>query len=349
MQKTGAIRFLRRSLGAGLAAGAAVFLMPLMLLGQAAEPEPPAAILSAEPAAVSARPSPSPSAKPDPGADADFLIHLLQPDGTVDTLSLADYLWSVTAAEMPASFEPEALRAQSVCARTYALWRKNHPGKHPGAEVCTDSSCCQAYITREEAARRWGERAEEYTAKIAAAVSDTAGVVATYGGEPIQAVFFSSAAGRTVDAAEVWGNALPYLISVESPEGDEVPDYHSQVTLSAEEVKALVQTSYPGADLSGDPAGWFSEPAYTDSGRVDSIAVGGITLSGGAARNLFSLRSACFTISYGAQGFTFAVTGYGHGVGLSQYGANAMARAGSSWREIIEHYYTGVTLENPIP
>jgi stage II sporulation protein D len=118
------------------------------------------------------------------------------------------------------------------------------------------------------------------------------------------------------------------------------------VTLTADEVRALVLAAYPGADLSGPVSGWFSNVTYTASGRVATVDVGGVTVSGGAARNLFSLRSACFQVEAGEEIVTFSVTGYGHGVGLSQYGANAMAQAGSTWQEILTHYYTGVTLES---
>ena len=149
----------------------------------------------------------------------------------METLTLSDYLWRVVAAEMPASFEPEALRAQAVCARTYSLW-KQAAGIHgaDGADICTDSACCQAYRSPEDAAQRWGEAEADWSAKIAAAVADTDGQVLTYEGALIQAVFFSSADGSTADAAEVWGRSLPYLVPVDSPEGDEVPNYHSTVT-----------------------------------------------------------------------------------------------------------------------
>ena len=256
---------------------------------------------------------------------------------------MAEYLWGVVAAEMPASFEPEALRAQAVCARTYSLWKlraKSH--EEDGADICADSTCCQAYLSKEDAAQRWGEgTASAYTAKIAAAVADTDGQVLTYEGGPIQAVFFSSAAGSTAGAEEVWGRALPYLVPVDSPEGDEVPNYRTQTALGAEEVKALTLASYPGADLSGDPAAWFGQAARNEGGGVISIPLGGITLTGGQARALFSLRSACFTVSWDGSQFLFDVTGYGHGVGMSQYGANAMAKNGSSFQDILTWYYTG--------
>lgn len=331
---------------AGLLAGLLVLLMPLLWVdgpepGAAAAPE-----ASHAPAETAVEPSPS-SAQTAPAADDGAYTVRVLTEGGVEEQTMADYLWSVTAAEMPAGFEPDALRAQAVCARTYTLWKATHNSKHKeqGADVCTDSACCQAYITKEAAAERWGASAAEYTAKIAAAVADTSGVIAAYDGKPIQAVFFSSASGATEDAAAVWGNALPYLVSVDSPEGDEVPNYRSETVLTRDEVKSLVTAAYPGADLSGEPSEWFQNVTYTASGRVASVGVGGVTLSGGAARNLFSLRSACFTVAYADGCFTFSVIGYGHGVGLSQYGANAMAKAGSGWRDILAHYYTGVTLE----
>lgn len=342
MQKREAWRAWRRNGAAGLLAGAALFLLPLLLMGGAGTPES-AAVLPPSPAAVT--PGPAPALTPEPGADGARTVRVLQPDGAVEEQTMDEYLWSVTAAEMPASFEPDALRAQAVCARTYTLWQTAHPGRHEGADVCTDSSCCQAYITKAQAAARWGALAEQYTAKITAAVADTSGIAALYGGAPIQAVFFSSSAGPTEDAVEVWGSALPYLTSVSSPEGDaDVPNYRAELTMADEQVRSLVSASCPGADLSGAPEGWFSDFTYTASGRVDTVKVGGVTLSGGAARGLFSLRSAAFGVEHGEDGFTFTTVGYGHGVGLSQYGANAMAKSGSTWREILEHYYTGATL-----
>ena len=262
---------------------------------------------------------------------------------------MEEYLWRVVAAEMPASFEPAALEAQAVCARTYALWKQS-AGKHreAGADLCDSSACCQAYLTPEEAAERWDTLTEAYTARIRAAVTNTDGQVLVYGGKPIQAAFFSSSAASTEDAAAVWGNSLPYLVSVSSPEGDEVPNYHSTVTLTAQQMQECVRAVYADAELTGDPAGWIDGVSYTASGRVAELTVGGITMTGGSARSLFGLRSACFRVSQADGVFTFSVTGYGHGVGMSQYGANAMAKQGSSWQDIVTHYYTGVELQRGV-
>ena len=267
-------------------------------------------------------------------------VRLLTKEGEIRELTMADYLWGVVAAEMPASFEEEALKAQACAARTYTAVLQSS-AKHPDADICGDSTCCQAYIERSAAEARWGLNAREYGAKIDRAVAETDGLGVLYQGKPIQALFFSSAAGRTVDAVEVWGNAVDYLKSVDSPEGDEVPNYHSQAVLGAEEVKSLTLNAYPGADLSGDPSGWFGEASRNEGGGVISIPLGGVTLTGGQVRSLFSLRSACFTVTWDGAQFIFDVTGYGHGVGMSQYGANAMAKDGGGFEDILTWYYTG--------
>ena len=314
-----------------------LFLLPLLLLG-----EEPLAGPSQPPAATGTLPIDRTVVTPGQTADGRVQVRVALGDGEVLTLPLDKYLWRVVAAEMPASFEPEALKAQTVAARTYTLSKMERTVEsHPDADVCTDITCCQAYIDPADAAANWGENAQTYTDKIAAAVADTDGMAALFQGQPIQAVFFSSAAGRTVDAVEVWGNAVPYLTSVDSPEGEEVPNYHSQVVLTAEEVRTAALAQYPGADLSGDPSGWFSQPVENSAGGVASVDLGGVTLTGSEVRTLFGLRSAGFSVSWDGEAFTFDVTGYGHGVGMSQYGANAMAREGSDFEEILTWYYTG--------
>ena len=335
-------RALRAPFFTGLVMGLALMLLPLAALGDAATAKAPP-ILPASPTPV-IEPSPAPT----PGEwDSTHTLRVLQKDGTVEVLTAAEYLWRVLAAEMPASFEGEALRAQAVCARTYSIW-KQAAGSHgaDGADVCTDSSCCQAYRSPEDAAQRWAEDEAVYSAKIAGAVADTDGQVLTYGGAPIQAVFFSSADGYTADAMEVWGRSLPYLVQVDSPEGDEVPNYRSTVTLTADDVRKLAKDAGLECDLSGRTSTWFQNLTRSASGRVASVELGGVSLTGGAARRLVSQRSARFDVTEEGGVFTFSVTGYGHGVGMSQYGANAMAKTGSGWREILAHYYTGAELSH---
>ena len=342
MRNADAWRALRAPFVTGLAMSLALMLLPLAALGDAGLAQAPP-LLPASPTPV-IEPSPAPT----PGEwDSARTIRVLLKDGTVSAMNMADYLWRVVAAEMPASFEADALRAQAVCARTYSLWRQAAQShKADGADVCADSTCCQAYISPEDAALRWAEKTEVWSAKIAGAVAVTDGQVLTYEGALIQAVFFSSADGATADAMEVWSRSLPYLVQVDSPEGDEVPNYRTTVTLPADNVRKLAEDAGLECDLSGEPSAWFQNLTRTASGRVESVELGGVELSGGAARRLFSLRSTSFDLTEEDGVFTFSVTGYGHGVGLSQYGANAMAKAGSNWREILAHYYTGAKLQH---
>lgn len=284
-------------------------------------------------------------------------IHLLPPgeidsartlrvlDGdTVTEMSFSDYLQGVLRAEMPASFQEDALRAQAVAARTYTYYKMQNGGNHGDtADICTDHSCCQAFLGKDRAADNWGKNAERYEAKIENAVSATDGQVMLYGGAPILAVFHSSSAGETWNSGKVWAQDLPYLQSVSSPEGEGVPNYYSTVELTEAEFREKFLAARPEADLSGPASGWIRDPVM-DGVHVESVTIGGVSVSGPSVRSIFGLRSASFTAEAGDGKITFYVTGYGHGVGLSQYGANAMAEAGSTWREILEHYYTGVTI-----
>ncbi len=266
---------------------------------------------------------------------------------TVLEMDLGTYLAGVVRAEMPASFEPEALKAQAVAARTYTLYKLQTGGNHgESADVCTDHTCCQAYLDEESARANWGESADACEAKVEAAVRDTDGEAILYGGVPILAVFHSSSAGLTRAAGEVWVNDLPYLQPVSSPEsGDRVPNYYSRMEFTAEELKARLQAAFPEADLSGGMETWLKDPAADGAGSVSTVSVGGVRAKGTQVRAALGLRSACFTWEVQDGEMVFFVTGYGHGVGLSQYGAAAMAAAGADYREILTHYYTGVTVE----
>ena len=324
---------LGRTAALGVVLAAALLVLPLLLgLG----PDRTAARTEGDAASS----TPAAPAEDTALRDRGETVRLLRTDGSVETLTMADYLFGVVAAEMPASFEPEALKAQACAARTYAA-RLRSSGKHDGADLCDDSSCCQAYLPPDAARARWGLSAQTYSEKLAAAVAETDGLGVLSGGEPIQAVFFSSAPGQTVDAAAVWGSEVDYLKSVSSPEGDEVPNYHSRVALSADQVRQAAQGAYPAVNLSGDPAGWFDPPSTDGGGTVLSQRLGGVTLTGSQLRQLFSLRSAAFTVTWDGSQFVFSVTGYGHGVGMSQYGANAMAKEGKTFRDILTWYYSG--------
>lgn len=277
----------------------------------------------------------------------DDAITLQVLDGeTVVEMTLSEYLVGVLRAEMPGSFHIEALKAQACAARTYTLYQMEHGSAHSGiAHVCTDFACCQAYTSAEEAALNWGNQAAEYESRIRSAVYQTNGETIDYGGSPILAVFHASSAGQTRQSGAVWVTDLPYLQSVDSPESaDTVPNYQTQVSFTQEALRQTLLTLDPAIVLGEDPTQWLSSPITETGGSVISLTVGGCSVTGTTVRSALGLRSACFTWDWQDGVCSFTVTGYGHGVGLSQYGANAMALAGASYEEILTHYYTDVTL-----
>ena len=317
---------------------ALAFIVPLFLR---AEPEEP----SAAPVTIPGAAVPHSAAdEPDtpPRREVRETISVLVGDEPRE-LDMTDYLTGVVAAEMPASFEEEALRAQAVAARTYALYcAAAH--RHADAEVCVDSGCCQAWLDDAAMRERLGKDYDYYAAKLRRAVETTAGEYLTYEGAPAFAAFHSSSAGATEDSGRVW-NAVPYLVSVPSPESaDTVPGYVSTVDVAPLDLRDSILSFCPDADFTGDAAAWVGEIRRDASGRVESAALGGRDIPGTKLRSLFALRSTAFELEYTGEVFRFTVTGFGHGVGMSQYGANVLAQSGADYREILAHYYPGTTL-----
>ena len=282
----------------------------------------------------------------------DSAVLLTVQDGeTVESMALDQYLRGVVRGEMPASFELEALKAQAAAERTYVYYQLAAGRKeaHPDADVCTDPGCCSAWLSEEAAREKWGEDFDGWESRIEEAVAATDGQTALYDGQPILAVFHSSSAGKTAEAGDVWSGDVPYLRSVDSPEGEEtVPNYYSAAEFTAAEAKTLLAQAHPELTFSGGPDKWFGAAERDDSGRVSTVEVCGAPLRGVEVRRIFSLRSACFTVDAAADKVTFRVTGYGHGVGMSQYGANELARQGKTWQEILMWYYADITV-GPAP
>ena len=282
----------------------------------------------------------------------DSAVLLTVQDGeTVESMALDQYLRGVVRGEMPASFELEALKAQAAAERTYVYYQLAAGRKeaHPDADVCTDPGCCSAWLSEEAAREKWGEDFDGWESRIEEAVAATDGQTALYDGQPILAVFHSSSAGKTAEAGDVWSGDVPYLRSVDSPEGEEtVPNYYSAAEFTAAEAKALLAQAHPELTFSGGPDKWFGAVEKDESGRVGTVEVCGAPLRGVEVRRIFSLRSACFTIDAAADRVTFRVTGYGHGVGMSQYGANELARQGRTWQEILLWYYADIAI-GPAP
>lgn len=257
-------------------------------------------------------------------------------------LTLGEYLWGVVAAEMPAAFDQQALNAQACAARTYTLYKLLHPTAAHEADLCDDTGCCQAYLSRQERRELWGSDRDALEEKINTAVRTTDAMAVCWQEAPIQAVFHACSDGVTRTAGEVWGSEVPYLQSVASPEGEEVPNYDSTLTVSHSHFKELL----PQCDLSGHWSSWIGETENSPSGLSQSVTIGGVAVSTARLRALFGLRSASMTLSVTETAVTFHVTGYGHGVGMSQYGANALAKQGFSWQDILTWYYSGCSVEN---
>lgn len=265
-------------------------------------------------------------------------------------LPLEEYVKGVVAAEMPASLHPEALKAQAVAARTYAVRRMRAfggPGcpTYPEADVCSDPAVGQAYATPQELRRRWGPLGYFYHwQRIESAVEATRGLILTYGGTPIDAVYHSTSGGRTEDAVAVWGTSVPYLVSVPSPYEDRSPRLEQTVRLSLDELAARLGLD-PARVAEAARAGRLLEQVErSPGGRVLRLRVAGSELTGAEVRQILGLNSTLFTWDVSGGAVTFHVRGYGHGVGLSQYGADGFARRGADFRAILRHYYPGAEL-----
>lgn len=265
--------------------------------------------------------------------------------GRVAEMDLGTYLAGVLRGEMPASFEMEALKAQAVAARTYTR-RMIRSSKHGDrADICTDPGCCQAWRSEEAFREGSGSLGDAYEAKIEAAVARTDGETVLYEGQPILAVFHSSSPGLTQEVGKVWGGDAPYLMPVTSPErGESVPNYYSRVFFTGTKLRDKLLRSVPGAELSGPASQWLTDAERDAAGTIEEVSVGGVRIRGAKLRGILGLRSACFTWETEGDGLAFYVTGFGHGVGMSQYGAEQMAKDGASYREILSHYYTGVEI-----
>lgn len=256
-------------------------------------------------------------------------------DGTVQTMELDEYITCVVLKEMPADFEIEALKAQAIVARTYTLRRVKNGGKHDNADVCADSSCCQGFQSPEDYLNLGGT--EELLTKVKNAVDGTKEEVILYENEFIDATYFSCSGGTTEDAVAVWGTDVPYLQATESPGEEQATHHVDTVTFSVSEFirKLSLDTDKPVV---------IGQVTYTAGGGVETINICGKEFSGTQMRKTLNLRSTAFLISVVGNKVTVTTKGFGHRVGMSQYGADAMAIAGKSCYEILKHYYQGVEI-----
>lgn len=261
----------------------------------------------------------------------------------VTVMSAEDYIFGVVAAEMPLLYGDEALKAQAVAAYTLAC-RKRTDNAEGNYDLTTDSNTDQAFVTETEARARWGEKAEEYVKKLREIIHEVSGITVTYEDEPITAVYHAISSGQTENSADIWGGECPYLQAAASPGDLLAPDYISRVTLSTAELCERLKSV---CEFTGEPENYFSDFKRSGSGSVLSLKLCGQAVTGAEVRAALELRSLNFEVEFNGGSFVFTVRGYGHGVGMSQYGARCMAEQGCDFKEILLHYYVGCKINMP--
>lgn len=328
---TGPWRGLLRLLMAALVIGVLVLGIPLYFAGMGQAPQVPA---------------------PPAPAGGDLTLRLYRDDlDVLVELPLEAYVEGVTAAEMPAAFHPEALKAQAVVARTYAVRRLPFFGgrgcdRHPEADLCSDPATGQAYMDEAQMRDRWGPvRYWLYRRRIRQAVRETQGEILVFDGGPIDAVYHSTSGGHTENAAAVWGRHVPYLVGVPSPHEEDSPRFLQEFTFTVAEVAARLDIPagvIRRALAAGEEVITVVETGV--SGRPVTLSIAGTTMAATEFRQRLDLPSTWFTHRWHDGRLTLEVRGYGHGVGMSQYGAQGMAQAGYDYRAILAHYYRGARL-----
>lgn len=278
-------------------------------------------------------------------------ITLLHKDtNEVERVNLDEYIACVVSAEMPATYELEALKAQAIVARTYTIYKITTSKKHDNADICDKSTCCQAWISKEDRLKKWDEnkRTENWN-KIIQAVNETAGKIITYDDKPINAFFHSNSGGKTEVPFYVWGGTgYPYLQVVETSGEEEYSQYSSEAKFTKKEFVEKIKKEHEDFEINLDEENCIEIIKRDDSDRVVTIKVGNINLSGVETRTLLGLRSANFTVEINQDEILFKVIGYGHGVGMSQTGADALAKQGKNYEEIIKHFYTNVEITDKL-
>lgn len=265
--------------------------------------------------------------------------------GEIEQVNLDDYLCNVVSAEMPASYEKEALKAQAIVARTYTIYKILNK-KHENADICDDSTCCQAWISKEDRLSKWEESQREGNwNKICECVKETQGKIVTYENKPIDAFFHSNSGGITELPVNVWGGTgYPYLQSVETSGEEAYTQYSSEVTLTKEQLLNKLKEKYEDIAIDFSNNDDIKIMEYTEGTRIKTIKFGNHELSGVETRTLLGLKSTNFEVKIDEDNIKFSVKGYGHGVGMSQTGADSMAKQGSKAEDIIKHFYTGVEI-----
>ena len=308
-------------------AGAAPFLALLPGGGQTVPKAP----------AMTARPSPAVTTAPTPAAAQTVTVYD-EALGKERLLSVEAFMAGAAACEMPPDWPDAALLAQMVASRSYAQ-AQSQP-------MTVNSAQCSGWTEESILKLRWGDDFEAAYARLQALAAQVSGAVLLYDGAPAAACYHAASCGHTEASQNVWLTALPYLQGVDSPWDRTAPDFEVTVEYTAPQLSDAV-ASLTGAIPQGDAAGWLGDTVWDAAGYVQSITIAGQKLTGSEVRGALGLRSACFSMAWDGAVFTVTTRGYGHGVGLSQYGAKAMAEGGSSWREILAYYFPGTQLHEP--
>ncbi len=275
-------------------------------------------------------------------AEEEIIIKLAK-DGKLIEMPLDEYICCVVAAEMSVSYNEEALKAQAIASRTYTLnkMRKGGCNSLEGADICSSSKHCQAFAEVDKLRERWKDDFDTKFGKIKNAVESTENMVLTYDGKLISALYHSSSSGSTEDNENVYLNSVPYLISVSTPE----EDVDEEKSISVAEIKKIMEENYKDFKLDDGKKEIYVK-SHNSANRVDELVIGNVSISGKTARKLFSLRSTDFTLKIEDDTVIFKTQGHGHGVGMSQKGANEYAKNGMNFEEILLHYYPGTKLLN---
>lgn len=264
----------------------------------------------------------------------------------VEKVNLDEYIANVVSAEMPVNYELEALKAQAIVARTYTIYKITASKKHKEADICDQSTCCQAWISKEDRLKKWDEdKANDNWNKIIKAVNETKGKIITYEGKPINSFFHSNSGGKTQIPLYVWGGTgYPYLQVVETAGEENYSQYKSEAEFTKKEFEKKIKEKYKDFKIDYEEKDCMKIEERDSSDRVLTVKIGNLKLSGVETRTLLGLRSANFKITIKKEKIKFSVIGYGHGVGMSQTGADALAKQGKNYKEIIKHFYKDVEI-----
>ncbi|MGL4797632.1 MAG: stage II sporulation protein D [Paraclostridium sp.] len=268
--------------------------------------------------------------------------------GVVESMDIEEYLCGVLSGEMSASFNIEALKAQAIAARTFTIYNKNEGKKHKNAVVCTDFKHCQEYKSKEELNKLNGDKwMKESYSKIEQAVKETKGQILVYDDSPILPLYFSTSSGSTENSEEVFSAKYPYLRSVESPYDKNAPKFASNVKINNSDFIKSIKAAYPKSNIyEGNLSEQIKILGRSQGGSVDKIKLGNVEVQGVDVRKLFNLNSANFDLKFNDTYVDIVVKGYGHGVGMSQWGAEGMANEGYLYYDILTHYYTDTYIKD---